>query len=84
MKFVNAVVGEPVKHALPAMKPGAVLLLENLRFERGEEANDPFLAKQLALLADLYVNDAFGTSHRSHASTYGAAQLFASGWLVCW
>lgn len=77
VKFVSAVVGEPVKHALAAMKPGEVLLLENLRFERGEEANDPVLAKQLASLADLYVNDAFGTSHRSHASTYGAAQLFA-------
>lgn len=77
VKFVSAVVGEPVKHALAAMKPGEVLLLENLRFERGEEANDPIFAKQLASLADLYVNDAFGTSHRSHASTYGAAQLFA-------
>lgn len=77
VKFVNAIVGEPVKHALAAIKPGEVLLLENLRFERGEEANDPVLAKQLASLADLYVNDAFGTSHRSHASTYGAAQLFA-------
>lgn len=77
VKFVSAVVGEPVKHALAAMKPGEVLLLENLRFERGEEANDPVLAEQLASLADLYVNDAFGTSHRSHASTYGAAQLCA-------
>lgn len=77
VKFVSAAVGEPVKHALAAMKPGEVLLLENLRFERGEEANDPVLAKQLASLADLYVNDAFGTSHRAHASTYGAAQLFA-------
>ncbi len=77
VKFVSAVVGEPVKHALAAMKPGEVLLLENLRFERGEEANDPVLAKQLASLADLYVNDAFGTSHRAHASTYGAAQMFS-------
>ena len=75
VKFVNAVVGKPVKHALAAMKPGEVLLLENLRFEPGEEANDPALAKQLASLADVYVNDAFGSSHRSHASTYGAAQL---------
>jgi len=85
VKFVNAVVGESVKHALAAMKPGEVLLLENLRFERGEEANDPVLAKQLASLADLYVSDAFGMIHRPHASTYGAAQLFAdrlAGFLV--
>lgn len=85
VKFVDAVVGESVKHAVTAMKPGEVLLLENLRFESGEEANDPVFAKQLASLAELYVNDAFGTMHRTHASTYGAAQLFAervAGFLV--
>ena len=85
VKFVGAVVGESVKQAVNAMKPGEILLLENLRFERGEEANDPIFAKQLASLADLYVNDAFGTIHRTHASTYGAAQLFSerlAGFLV--
>ncbi|HMS86079.1 MAG TPA: phosphoglycerate kinase [Nitrospira sp.] len=85
VKFVDAVVGESVKHAVTAMKPGEVLLLENLRFEPGEEANDPVFAKQLASMAELYVNDAFGTMHRTHASTYGAAQLFAeraAGFLV--
>jgi phosphoglycerate kinase len=85
VKFVGAVVGESVQQAVNAMKPGEILLLENLRFERGEEANDPIFAKQLASLADLYVNDAFGTIHRTHASTYGAAQLFSerlAGFLV--
>jgi len=85
MKFVGAVVGEQVKRALDDMKPGEALLLENLRFERGEEANDSVFAQQLASLAELYVNDAFGTMHRAHASTYGAAQLFRdrlAGFLV--
>ena len=85
VKFVGAVVGESVKQALNAMKPGEILLLENLRFEWGEEANDPVFATQLASLAEIYVNDAFGTIHRAHASTYGAAQLFSdrlAGFLV--
>lgn len=85
VKFVEAAVGESVKQALTTLKPGEVLLLENLRFEPGEEANDPVFAKQLAALAEIYVNDAFGTMHRAHASTYGAAQLFAdrlAGFLV--
>jgi len=85
VKFIGTVTGEPATRALAAMKPGEVLLLENLRFERGEEANDPVFAKHLASLADLYVNDAFGTIHRAHASTYGAAQLFSerlAGFLV--
>src|SRR6185312_11096393 len=64
MKFVGAVVGEQVKRTLDDMKPGEALLLENLRFERGEEANDSVFAQQLASLAELYVNDAFGTMHR--------------------
>jgi phosphoglycerate kinase len=54
--------------------PGAVLLLENLRFHAAEEANDPAFSKQLAALADVYVNDAFGTAHRAHASTVGIIQ----------
>jgi phosphoglycerate kinase len=85
VKFVGAVVGESVRQAVNAMKSGEVLLLENLRFESGEEANDPVFATQLASLAEIYVNDAFGTIHRAHASTYGAAQLFSkrlAGFLV--
>jgi 3-phosphoglycerate kinase len=77
VKFVGAVVGESVRQVVNAMKSGEVLLLENLRFESGEEANDPVFATQLASLAEIYVNDAFGTIHRAHASTYGAAQLFS-------
>ncbi len=85
VKFAGAVIGEPVQRAITDLKSGEVLLLENLRFQRGEEANDPTFSKQLASLADLYVNDAFGTMHRAHASTYGAAQLFSdrlAGFLV--
>jgi len=85
VKFIGAVVGESVQQAVNAMKSGEVLLLENLRFESGEEANDPVFATQLSSLAEIYVNDAFGTIHRAHASTYGAAQLFSNrlaGFLV--
>src|SRR5208282_3031552 len=57
---------------------GAILLLENVRFEPGEERNDPELARALAALADLYVNDAFGVAHRAHASTEGVAHLLPS------
>ncbi len=64
-------IGEAVKQAMKAMKPGDVILLENLRFHAGERKNDPDFAKQLAALADVYVNDAFGTAHRAHASTEG-------------
>jgi phosphoglycerate kinase len=67
------VVGEDAKAAVEAMSPGDVVLLENVRFEPGEEKNDPGLAKQLASFADAYVNDAFGTAHRAHASTAGVA-----------
>ena len=64
-------VGDDVSMSARAMRPGAVLLLENLRFHPGEEANDPEFARQLADLCDVYVNDAFGTAHRAHASTAG-------------
>ena len=57
-----------------ALKDGDVLLLENLRFHKEEEKNDPNFAKQLAKLGDVYVNDAFGTAHREHASTFGVPQ----------
>ncbi len=63
--------GEKVKSFISGMKGGSVCLLENIRFEKGEEKNDPAFAKELASLADLYVNDAFGTAHRAHASTAG-------------
>ncbi|HLJ58650.1 MAG TPA: phosphoglycerate kinase [bacterium] len=66
-------VGPAVADAVAAMRPGDVVLLENLRFHKEEEANDPAFAKQLAALADVYVNDAFGTAHRAHASTAGIA-----------
>jgi phosphoglycerate kinase len=64
-------VGPEVERAAKALQPGQVLLLENLRFHREEEANDQHFAKQLASLGDIYVNDAFGTAHRAHASTAG-------------
>lgn len=66
--------GEEVKEAVLQMKDGDVLLLENVRFHPGEKENDPVLAKEWASLADLYVNDAFGTAHRAHASTAGVAE----------
>lgn len=68
-------IGPEVEQAVAAMKPGDVLLLENLRFHPEEEANDLGFAKQLAALADIYVNDAFGAAHRAHASTEGVAHF---------
>jgi phosphoglycerate kinase len=68
-------IGPEVEAAVAAMKDGDVVLLENLRFHKGEEANDLEFAAALARLADLYVNDAFGTAHRAHASTVGIAKL---------
>ena len=73
--FVAASVGDEAQAAAAALKPGEVLLLENLRFHAEEEANDPEFARQLAALGDQYVNDAFGTAHRAHASTEGVAHL---------
>ena len=71
--FATDVVGEDANAKAAALKPGQLLLLENLRFEKGEEKNDPVLAEKLAKLADVYVSDAFGTVHRAHASTAGVA-----------
>ena len=71
---VNEVIGPEVTAAVKSLQPGEVLLLENVRFLPGEEKNSPELAKALAALADLYVNDAFGTAHRAHASTAGVAE----------
>ena len=69
--FAEDCIGPKAEAAAKALKPGEVLVLENTRFHAEEEANDPAMAKQLASLADLYVNDAFGTAHRAHASTEG-------------
>lgn len=67
--------GETAKEAVDGMKDGDVLVLENLRFDPREEQNDPSMAQDLAELADIYVNDAFGAAHRAHASTVGVAEL---------
>jgi phosphoglycerate kinase len=74
----NAVVGPEAVAAVERLAPGEVLLLENVRFEPGEEKNNPELARNLAVLADLFVNDAFGAAHRAHASTVGVAALLPS------
>lgn len=71
-------IGEAAQSAVAAMKDGDVVLLENLRFHAEEEANDAEFAKQLASLGDLYVNDAFGSAHRAHASTEGVTKFLAT------
>ncbi|WP_309381582.1 phosphoglycerate kinase [Cerasicoccus frondis] len=73
--FVEDCIGDTVKTAVDAMSGGDVVLLENVRYYAGEEKNDPEFAKELASVADAYVNDAFGTAHRAHASTEGVAHL---------
>jgi phosphoglycerate kinase len=78
-------IGPEVEKMAAAMKPGDVILLENLRFHKEEEKNDPGFAKSLALLAEIYVNDAFAVSHRAHASVEAVTQLFperAAGFLM--
>ena len=72
------VVGDEVREMTEALAPGEIMMLENVRFEPGEESNDPAFAGSLAELADLYVNDAFGTAHRAAASTEGVAHLLPS------
>jgi phosphoglycerate kinase len=71
----SEVVGPEVQQAVEELEPGSVLVLENTRWERGETKNDPELSKQLASLAEVYVDDAFGSAHRAHASTVGVAEL---------
>ncbi len=73
--FAEDCVGPIALEATEALKPGDTLLLENTRFHPGETTNDPEMAKQLSLLAEVYVNDAFGSAHRAHASTEGVAHL---------
>jgi phosphoglycerate kinase len=70
------VVGETTSRLARELKPGEILLLENVRFASGETKNDPVLSKELAALADVYVNDAFGSCHRAHSSTAGMAEFF--------
>lgn len=78
VRFVDQVVGERAVKASQALLPGEVLVLENLRFDPREKANDPEFSRQLASLADLYVNDAFGTAHRKDASIVGVPQYIPS------
>lgn len=73
VKFAEDCIGPVAEEAAKGLKPGEVLLLENTRFHPEEEKNDPEMAKALAALADIYVNDAFGSAHRAHASTEGIA-----------
>lgn len=73
--FVPVTRGEPLTEAVKALKNGQVLLVQNTRYEKGEEKNDPELAKAWAELADAYVMDAFGSAHRAHASTYGIPEI---------
>lgn len=85
VRFVGDCIGEEVRAAVNGMKDGDVVLLENLRFYAEEEANDEEFARKLAEPADVYINDAFGTAHRAHASTEGVAryvQQKAAGYLM--
>ncbi len=85
VSFLSSCIGTDVSEAVDSLRPGCILLLENTRFEPGEKVNDGVLAAFWAGLADLYVNDAFGTAHRAHASTEGVAHLVktaAMGYLV--
>jgi phosphoglycerate kinase len=78
-------VGPEVKAQIDSLKPGEVILLENLRFHKEEEANDDTFARELADLADIYINDAFGSAHRAHASTQGITKFLdiaAAGFLM--
>jgi len=82
--FVDDCIGESVLESVSRLKEGEILLLENLRFYKQETENDQDFAKKLALLGDIYVNDAFGTAHRAHASTEGIAKYLpaAAGFLL--
>lgn len=83
--FVNDCIGENVKKAANLLKPGEVILLENVRFYKGEEENDPSIVDEFCSFTEVYVNDAFGTSHRKHASVYGLplkVEARAAGFLI--
>jgi len=86
VSFCEAIVGDAARRAVEGLEDGELLLLENLRFHPGETENDPDFARALASLADVYVNDAFGTAHRAHASTVGMVAHLAraaAGDLLC-
>jgi phosphoglycerate kinase len=76
--FAGDCVGEPAERTVAALLPGHIAVLENLRFHKGEEKNDPAFAKRLAALGDLFVSDAFSTAHRAHASTDAITRLLPS------
>ena len=84
VKLANDIIGESAKGLVSNLKEGEAILLENVRFDSREEANDAEFAKELASLAEIYVNDAFGTAHRAHASTAGVAAYLpaVSGFLI--
>jgi phosphoglycerate kinase len=84
IKMAPDTVGSEVESMVKELKPGEVLMLENTRFQEGEEKNDLELAKQLSVLGEVYVNDAFGSAHRAHASTEGVARFLpaVSGFLM--
>ena len=85
VSFVDDCIGEKVARAVAALNDGDILVLENLRFYKQEEKNDPEFSRQLASLGDIYVNDAFGTAHRAHASTEGVTKYIkqcAAGYLM--
>ncbi|MFS0644528.1 phosphoglycerate kinase [Siminovitchia sp. 179-K 8D1 HS] len=84
ISYSKEVIGEDVEKQISKLREGDILLLENVRFHPGEEKNDPELARSFANLADLYVNDAFGTAHRAHVSTEGVAKFLpsAAGFLM--
>jgi len=85
VKLAPDCIGAETEKMVNEMKPGDVVLLENLRFHKQEEKNDPEFAKQLAILGDVYINDAFGSAHRAHASTEGVTKFIktcAAGYLM--
>lgn len=85
VKMPSDCIGDEAEALVAAMEPGDVILLENLRFHKGEKKNDPEFCAALAKLADVYVNDAFGTAHRAHASTEGVTKLLSpcvAGFLI--
>lgn len=87
VEFVKDVVGEVAKSAAKNLKPGEILLLDNLRFEKGETKNDPEFAKKLSEFGDYYINDAFGVCHRAHASVHAITEFYddshkAAGFLL--